>query len=65
MYHQKLLLLKPKRPEVSKAQVISQAKKQARETEGFAQHTKTDPFETKRLKEAREASKRFQMFSHH
>lgn len=65
MYHQKLLLLKPKRPEVSKSKAISQAKKQAKETDMFSKHTMTDPFEAKRLKEAREASKRFQMFSHH
>jgi len=65
MYHQKLLMIKPDRPQVSKSKVISQSKKQAKETEAFSKHTMTDPFEGKRLKEAREASKRFQMFSHH
>ena len=65
MYHQKLLMSKPDRPQISKSKVISQSKKQAKETEAFAQHTKSDPFEAKRLKEARQASKRFQMFSHH
>lgn len=65
MYHQKLLLIKPKRPEVSKSKAISQARKQAIETNIFARHTMTNPFEAKRLKEEREASKRFQMFSHH
>ena len=65
MYHQKLLMIKPKRPTVSKSKAISQAKKQAIETAMFAKHTMTDPFEAKRLKEAREVSKRFQMFSHH
>jgi hypothetical protein len=65
MYHQKLLMSKPDRPQISKSKVISQAKKQAIETAIFARHTMTDPFEAKRLKEAREVSKRFQMFSHH
>jgi hypothetical protein len=65
MYHQKLLMLKPKRPTVSKSKAISQAKKQARETAMFAKHTYTDPFEAKRLKEDREASKRILMFNHH
>jgi len=58
-------MLKPKRPEVSKSKAISQARKQAIETTIFSKHTITDPFEAKRLKEEREASKRFQMFSHH
>jgi len=65
MYHQKLLMSKPDKPQISKSKVISQSKKLAKETESFAQHTKSDPFEAKRKKEEREASKRFQMFSHH
>lgn len=65
MYHQKLLMLKPKRPTVSKSKAISQAKKQASETAMFAKHTMTDPFEGKKLKEDRETSKRILMFNHH
>ena len=65
MYHQKLLMMKPDRPQVSKSKAISQSKKLTKETESFSKHTMDNPFEAKRKKEEREASKRFQMFSHH
>jgi len=63
MYHQKLLMLKPDRPQISKSKVISQSKKLAKETESFAKHTKEDPFEIKRKKEEKKVD-RYQMFRH-
>jgi len=58
-------MIKPDRPQVSKSKVISQSKKLTKETEAFSKHAMDNPFEAKRKKEEREASKRFQMFSHH